>query len=241
MGDESQMMIVRPRNCNYCGHGYYGLQHVVDYAMQVGAWDVTDMQKEQANKEPIYAAIDQTDPYFFYGFGHGNDCIFTGDSELGIFTCDECDKLGGRVVYLLSCLTANRLGPAIMENGGVTYAGYDISWTWISDSDPDGDNDPYDDPYAFCFWESGNELWMALIDGLEFHKCIDAAIDMYNAWIDYWLYDNPEDPYATECIKWLVHDRNGLVGLPGGGARGIPVAAIVAAVAVVGIAYIAVK
>lgn len=145
-----------------------------------------------------------------------SETTFTADSEQMVFSVDENSKLSGRIVYLLSCLTANSLGPAIIENGATAYAGYDISWTWLSDSDPDGDNDPYDDPYALCFWESANELWMALLDGESFDNAMKSAVAKYNEWIDYWMYTNPDDEYAEDCIMWLAHDRNGLVGYEAG-------------------------
>ena len=149
LADETKMMFVRPRNCTSCGHGFFGLGHVVNYAQQIGAWDVIDLAEGQAVQSDVYAALDLHNPGSFYGFGHGNNCIYTGDTEQAIFTCDECDRVNGRIVYLLSCLTANGLGPAMMEQGAVAYAGYNVSWTWISESGTEGD--PYEDIYALGF------------------------------------------------------------------------------------------
>ena len=210
MPDTSKMMFVRPKNCRFCGHGYYGLNHVLQYAKTKG-WDTVDIAAEQATKQPIYNAIDQHDPASFYGFGHGSDCIYTGDLELPIFTCNECDRLSGRIVYLMSCLTANGLGPTIMQKGALAYAGFTVSWTWLSESGTE--RDPYDDIYARGFWESANELWRALLDGVEFREAVLASIAKYNEWIDYWFYDKPQDPYSQECIKWLAVDRDGLLSL----------------------------
>jgi len=207
MPNPDKMLIVRPKNCRYCGHGYHGLHHVLQYAQSKG-FNTIDLSAEQANKDPIYATIDQHDPASFYGFGHGSPTTYTGDSEEPVFTCDECDKLSGRIIYLLSCLTGQLLGPEIMRQGALAYAGFNISWTWLSDSGTDGD--PYEDIYARCFWESANELWIAVCDGVEFHEAIQRSIDKYNEWIDYWFYDNPEDPSSQECIKWLAFDRDGL-------------------------------
>lgn len=210
MPDPSKMMIVRPKNCHYCGHGFYGLAHVVQYAQSQG-YAVIDMPETQANKDPIYTELNVQDPGLFYGFGHGDVCRYTGDSEEDIFTCNDNSILSERMVYLLSCLTANALGPAIIKNGATYYAGYNISWTWLSESGTEGD--PYDDIYALGFWESANELWMSICDGLSFSAAVYRCIDMYNQWIEYWLYENPEDPSSEDCIMWLIHDRNGLVAL----------------------------
>lgn len=209
MPNPGKTMIVRPRNCTYCEHGYYALAHVKSHAQAMG-WNVIDISAGQATKDPVLAAIDLEDPGSFYGFGHGNDCRYTGDTEEDIFNCNENERLAGRDVYLLSCLTANGLGPSIIENGATSYAGFDISWTWLAEGEPTGD--PYMDWYAKGFWESANELWVAYLEGEAFIATIQRSIDMYNAWIDYW-YDHPEDPSSDDCIMWLIFDRDGLVGI----------------------------
>jgi len=203
-------MFVRPVNCHDCGNGFHALGHVVDYARQKGI-NLIDITASDANKDPVYAAIDSNNPTHFYGFGHGGNTRFTGDSEEDIFTVNECDKLAGKEVYLLSCLTANSLGPAIIRNGATAYAGYRISWTWVSESG--SDEDPNLDLYAKGFYESANELWVALIDGATFEEAVQAAINKYNWWIDYWFDENPEAPQSQDAIMWLIHDRNGLVAL----------------------------
>lgn len=209
MVNVNNMMFIRPKNCHDCGNGYNGLNHVVQYAQNKGLWNIIDLSADEANKDPVYQAINNTDPFGIYGFGHGSDCRYTGDLEEDIFTCSECGNLNGRIIYLLSCLTGNSLGPAIIQNGGAAYAGYNISWTWITEGTTEGD--PYIDKYGKCFWESGNELWIALCDGYEFMEAIDKIIEKYNQWIDYWFYTNPDDDYAEECIMWLAYDRDGLI------------------------------
>jgi hypothetical protein len=204
------MMFVRPKNCTYCEHGYYGLLHVVQYAQSKGLWTITDLSAEQAVKETIYPKIDETDPFGYMGFGHGSSCRYTGDTEQDIFECEECSKLSGRIVYLLSCLTANGLGYKIIENGATAYAGYNISWTWVSEGEPPT-GDPYEDKYAYGYWESANELWMALIDGDDFYTAVQKCLDKYDQWIDYWYQS--DDPDAAQVMMWLVHDRDGLVAL----------------------------
>ena len=218
MPDLAYMMFGRPKNCRYCGHGYYGLQHVVNYANALGKWTILDLQKEQANKDPMYDALNQYDPLGLYHFGHGSNNVTTGDMEQPIFTSSECSILAGRIVYLLSCLTANGLGPAIIQNGGKAYAGFNISWTWMSSSGTAGD--PYDDWYAKGFYESANELWVALLDGVTFEDALQQSRDKYTEWIDFW-YNTP-DPAASSTIKWLLYDRDGLVGLGDMGARLLP-------------------
>ena len=208
--NESNMLFIRPKNCRYCGNGFYALGHAKNYAQSKG-FSVIDIAEKNANKEPVYNAITQYDPASVYGFGHGLDCRYTGDSEEDIYNCYECSNLNGRIVYLLSCLTANGLGLEIIRNGAVAYAGFNISWTWIAQGETD--TDPYTDKYAKCFYESANALWVSLCDGDDFHTAVQRSIDKYNEWIDYWFNVAPQDPYSQECIKWLAFDRDGLVSM----------------------------
>jgi len=209
------MMFSRPKSCMYCGNGYYALEHMLNYAAGKGQWTCIDMAESHATKEYIFPAIQQYDPLFFYGFGHGSVSTFTGDTTQPIFSTDDCGNLAGRYVYLLSCLTANALGPAIIQNGALAYAGYNVSWTWVNEQSPDGD--PYEDKYAKGFWESGNEFWKSVCDGNSFVAAEQAAINKYNEWIHYWTYDGASDPDSETCIMWLLWDRNGLVVVGEGG------------------------
>lgn len=204
------MLIVRPRNCHFCGNGYYALGHVVSYAQSHG-WDVTDLQAEQAVREQVFNTLEQEDPEYYYGFGHGASCVQVGDTEQEIFSCGNTQILNQRIIYFLSCLCGIGLGPDIIAKGGNAWAGYNIEWTWITE---DGtDDDPYNDRYARGMYESANELWVAVIEHNSFSDAVQRCIDKYNEWIDYWIYDNPEDPYSQEAIRWLAWDRDGLISL----------------------------
>ena len=118
------------------------------------------------------------------------------------------DKLNGRMIYLLSCLTAQQLGPAMIDAGAISYAGFKDEWTWAG-NDPNGD--PYDDPYARCFYESANELWLALIDGYSFGEAVEHSKNKYDWWIDYWL--NSTDISASTMVGILSTDKDLLVPL----------------------------
>jgi len=202
------MMFIRPKNCHYCINGYDALKYAVDYADSKGIWWISDIQKEEAVKNTVYGHIDVVNPGSIYGFGHGSPTVYTGDDEKSIFSVLECSKLSGRIVYLLSCLTANLLGPSIISNGAKAYAGFRVSWTWITSST---DIDPYTDHYGKGYFESANELWISLCNGATFGEALQASVDKYNYWINYWL--SGDDPIKEEVAKWLIHDRDGLVGL----------------------------
>lgn len=134
--------------------------------------------------------------------------VYTGDMEQPIFDAsnEDISILNGRSLCLLSCLTANVLGTKIVQAGANYFAGYNISWTWQTQGGTDGD--PYEDYYARCYWESANELWVAICDGKTFEEAVAQCINKYTEWIDIWY--NSGDPSALDQITWLIHDRDGL-------------------------------
>ncbi len=223
MADENEMLFIRGKNCSYCIHGYNGIGHMVDYAVDKGLWNITDAGAENANKTFVYDAIDQYNPFSVFGFGHGNSCIFTGDTPESIFTCDECSNLAGRVVYLISCLTGKQLCSEILDQGGKAAVGYNVTWTYVAlwkdvmNPVEFKYDDPYDDLYAKGFWESANEFTKSLLDGKTIPEAVQACIDKYDEWIDFW-FDHSSYPLSASCIQYLAYDRDGLVAFISCGA-----------------------
>jgi len=185
---------------------------------------IYDLNGEDCVKEQIYNILEVIDPIFFFAMGHGAPDAFTDNNEEIVWQCGENScylpptNLKGRIVYLWSCLTARELGPKIIEYGAISYIGYNEEWAWVSSTTPAGD--PYNDPYAACFFDSASEIIRALVDGCTVGQAVQKSIDKYNAWISYW--EQSEDIYASEIIKWLIWDRDALTQLGDTEARLIP-------------------
>jgi len=205
----NSMLNIMPYNCRYCIQGWFGMQHISNEAIKQGV-NLIELEKGQAEKTPVWETLAAQDPIFVNGFGHGNNDVYTGDSETPIFTSNECDILAHRVVYLLSCLTANGLGSAIINAGGIAYGGFNISWTWMTNS---VEVDPYIDWYAEGFYRSSNEFPIALIQTETVARARDRSIAEYSRWVNIWETERSDDIHAAETIKWLIHDRDGLIVL----------------------------
>lgn len=204
-----------PWNCAFCYQGFRAMEHVSEEARKQGLM-LIEMQKENAMRNPVWEALATEDPIFINGFGHGRNDLYTGDSSgvAGtIFSTRDCDILAGRIIYLLSCLTANELGPAIIAVGGIAYGGYKIAWTWLTQASSVEDVDPYTDWYGEGFYRGSNEFPIALIQGDPVWKAKERCIAEYNRWINIWETERADDPSSATAIKWLLHDRNGLVVL----------------------------
>ena len=117
------MLNIMPYHCQYCVQGFKGMVHVSDEARLQGL-NLIELQSDDAVKGPVWDTLEANDPIFVNGFGHGNVDIYTGDTTEAIFTDVECSILSGRVVHLLSCLTAVQLGPAVTNIGYPTSIDY---------------------------------------------------------------------------------------------------------------------
>ena len=209
MGLYNKFLNIMPYHCRYCSGAFYAMERLSEEARRQELF-VTEMRKEEAVIEPVWEALRMEDPIFVHGFGHGNNDTFTGDTTAPIFKSDMCDILQGRVVYLLSCLTANGLGPAIIGVGGIAYGGYNVKWTWITANVA---QDPYLDWYAEGFYRGSNEFAIALIQGEPVFRAQERCIAEYNRWINIWGTERIDDALAASAIKWLIHDRDGLTVL----------------------------
>jgi len=204
--NKRDVMFIRPSDCRYCLNGYYGIGHVVDYAADK-AFNIMDLEREQADNPYIDNTINSFQPFLIYGFGHGNVNVYTANSETPVWhTGEPLTHLAGKVIYLLSCLTAQQLGPYMIDQGALGYGGFLISWTWMTGN---VNGDPYEDKYAKGFYKSTNKFFEALLDGMTLEQAMQASIAEYNYWIYWW--ENSGEDNASEVVKWLLHDRDGLV------------------------------
>jgi len=211
----SDVICGRPYDCNYCIPAYFALGYMEEYGREKG-FIIDDVSRYQCKKDTIYEHIEQYDPQFFFGIGHGNKPRYTGNNTQDIWNVGvgrpllPPENLRNRIVYLWSCLTGVELGPSIVNDyGGKTYFGFTVSWGFHGGSNP---GDPYKHRYDKCFFQSGNELIKALFDGCSAQEAYQRSFDKYTEWIDYWLYgEGSNDSQASSVSAILIRDRNGLV------------------------------
>ncbi|GAH25639.1 unnamed protein product, partial [marine sediment metagenome] len=111
------------------------------------------------------------------------------------------ESLIGRVVLLLSCSCGIRIAPSAVSKGATTVFAWTVDFTWIATEAP------ATDPYARGFFESVNHISDALAYGKTTQEAMNLSLASWTRWIDYWA--GSADPYASQVIQWLVHDRDG--------------------------------
>jgi hypothetical protein len=219
MPNADAMLIVRPRDCRYCEHGYYALGHAVSDAVDVinnpedtpgliPVQDLTiyDLAATDAERTPVINAIREYDPLIVNSFGHGTPTMYTGNSESAIIDISNVNIMAGRMWHTLSCLCGQYLGAEMIRQGGLAFLGYTQDWVWAYDPELGVGGDPQLDTYAWPFFESDNQVTVILSVTHDPGLAYQWAYDTYEAWIDYWL--KSDDRYAAEVAKWLIWDRD---------------------------------
>lgn len=200
-------LFARPNFDRATSYGNYFMGLAAGYASR--NMRVIDLDTSGATKSKIFAALQEEDPIFCYFNGHGNaDTYSAQNKEVVMVTCNGDESLIGRVVLLLSCSCGIRLCPSAVSKGATAVYGWVVDFTWIATEDPASDT------YATGFFESVNAISNALADGKTTQEAMNLSLASWNQWIDYWT--RSVDPYASQVIQWLIHDRDGqkLFGSP---------------------------
>lgn len=163
---------------------------------------VIDLLASAAVRTEVERALDEFDPLFFYGSGHGMDDYFTGHNVETIFSVCDCDKLRGRSVYLFSCLTANELGPDIITKGAICYSGWMVMYTWVAPQFPDDDVELH---YEKAFGTTTTIVPTLYVNGATWRFCNIAKYQFSKWWVEFW--EGSTHGMASEIIKWISHDN----------------------------------
>jgi hypothetical protein len=184
-----------------------GLSRVSEY---LGFLRVTRITR--VGMKPVYDLVVSHNHNFIangivaHNCGHGSPIEFTGQYVRTIFYACDSRELAGRVVYLLSCETGQRLGPDIISKGGRAYVGYteDFGFYTPASNRPE---DVMNDPMSRAFFEPVVTLLNALADGRTVGDAHRASLARWNYWIDYWS----RQPGGSRIVALLVHDRDAQV------------------------------
>lgn len=153
---------------------------------------------------------------FLLGVGHGDEDTYTGQNESVILDAGKYNpkEVNGKVVKLLSCLTAQQLGPDIIANGAACYMGYKDDYVWVMDADLA--STPWSDKMAA-------ESLMPVIDGL--NALLDGATCGEAFQIELDGYSRNAEGEENELIKACLEfnrDNAVLLGDPNARVRARP-------------------
>lgn len=200
-----------------------------------------DLRGDDAVGEKFKDAVESLDPSCLIGCGHGSPDTWTGqyieDRYSTLLTPYNAGLMEGRVVYLLSCLTGQKLGPEIVSHGALAYGGYTEEFVWTVES-PES---PATDKLAAPFGNASTTFPKLLVGGKTVSEAREKALAVFEAEMEKW--EKSEDPYAREVVKWLNFDMQAFTvlgdeeatGLDPKLAQGIVITAVIGVSAVIGI------
>jgi len=210
MPEKNRMLIVRPDRDAGLGANYYGfywLAPVLEDAQRLGI-TIVDLERDYAVLKYFKPSLEKYNPIFVFGFGHGNEEVFTGqDYDLILEACSNDQLLKDRVVYLLSCQTATVLGHSIIEKGGLSFIGYKEDFVFISETP--APSNPLNDSFTRAFFEPALEIVYSLIRGHSTGQAYKNSQTLFDEWIEYWSKQSSEE--APFIIQGLLWDKNNQV------------------------------
>jgi len=127
-------LFVEP-HAHYLNYGSLVLHDIVQ-ANRQGGQIISELIADDANPERTKQELTTLQPILFCLLGHGNNNVVSVECTAVLFYADSPDLnlFKDKIVSLCSCLTANELGPAIMDVGAVAYTGYkEEFWFFIGD------------------------------------------------------------------------------------------------------------
>lgn len=144
--------------------------------------------------------------------GHGSVDTITGQNEAVILEVGKYDprEVRGKVIKLISCQTGVELGPDLIRNGAISFAGYVDDFIWVMDADLA--STPWADREfaGKCLMPAIDGL-NALLDGKTSKEALDLELEGYtrNALIE-------ENELIKSCLEF---NRDNAVLLGELGAR----------------------
>jgi len=191
-------VIVEPMQ-HYLEYGSLVLHEIIQANKRAGQ-TILELIGDTANPERIKTAIQTLNPIVFCGVGHGNVDIYTVECTETLITASssELTLFKDKVVHLNSCLTAQQLGPALIDAGAVAYVGSKQEF-WFYIGDAAGTTRAVRSPFLAEY-----QFTASLLQGKTTGEARQAQLQRYEEEINYWLQgDGKNHPDASELLRIL--------------------------------------
>ncbi len=214
MVDTNAVLIVNPNFDTATEFTNLWTKEVINEALNLGL-NTTALEETDARLPQFETAISTKDPLLFVGSGHGVEELFTGQNQEDILWLpttypghshadSNVNLVAGRVSYLLSCLTAQSLGPAIAAQPDTYYIGYTEDFIFAGFSPGD--------QYSHPFGECTNAIAKTLLRGGTVQEAYNAGIIKFDEEIAKW--QRSIDPSAPFIVSALLHNKEALIIYP---------------------------
>jgi len=127
-------LICRPKFDSATEYTFAFAAEILEWCQQAGI-EVTELAEEDAIRPAVENALERFNPEIFVFYDHGDKDALIGQDGKAVIDIKNCDRLAGKEVFTLACLSAKDLGPEVWRKGG-TYWGYTEVVSFATDSLP---------------------------------------------------------------------------------------------------------
>jgi len=211
----NETLVVRPNSDLALTLCSYWMKKTIDEID--GKLSIKDLHDEagcvECDPTNILKVLNEKDPIYFWGNGHGNYCVYTTcaspakvflSNKAGYALCQtdkNLDSMKDRVCHLLSCVTAEELGGNLIKHGTKAYVGYYEPFTCGLNADPRPES-----KYTQSFLEPDCEIPLHLSDGKTVKEAKELSQKKSDKWIEYWRAS--DDPEASNMILYMLHNKD---------------------------------
>lgn len=185
-------------NVTYIGYNFRVKKYVHPYFLQKD-YDLLTLFEDDAIREKFSPYCLLPDVIYISVFGHGYDNLVTGQHGEILWKVDSYDprEAQGKIIHLMSCLTAKKLGPDLVDEGALAYFGYEEPFTFMHML---GITDPLQDPIADVFFQCSSQVDRLVADGLPAGEVYDATKKLFREKYEEFLARD------TDVAMALLHD-----------------------------------
>lgn len=154
-------LITRP-NYDIATHYLFAWSGIIIKLAREKNIQVLDLRKEKANKKELESRLNKMKPGLVIFNGHGSaDSIAGHDDKILIKAGDNEFLLKSKIIYAISCRSADKLGPKSIRSGAFAYIGYVQDFIFCSDNHKIAR--PLTDKIAKWFLEPSNQVAISLL------------------------------------------------------------------------------
>lgn len=183
MNNDERILISRPEYDDITIYMHKWSEDLITHAEKQGL-EITDLNRDEANKDEIEGYLDSLDHNILVLNGHGNSEIVAGHDDEPLLIQGENENLtSGSLMYVRSCKSGKSLGKNCVEKGDAeAFIGYKDNF--VLPINTNSVANPKEDKLAEPVMKASNEAAKALIEGKDGETAYKRSQEKYKAMRD---------------------------------------------------------
>jgi hypothetical protein len=201
---QNTFLFVEPQQ-HFLNYGSVVLHDIVSKNRRAGQI-ITELIGDDANPDRVKQELASLQPICMAGIGHGNSTTYTVECTAKLFDTSSTDLnlLADKVCSLCSCLTAQLLGPAIIDAGAVAYTGY-MQEFWFYTADEAGTTRAVQSPFLAEF-----QFVASLLNGRSTGDARADQLARYDEEINFWTVGDGKDNADAMELSRILEINKGI-------------------------------